>query len=472
MHTCAVDADRSRAQPPQPPRVTLFVPAGREGGSAATVAALNTVFDCTVRAAPGAPLAPGTADLAIYEPAAGDAPAEISARAAFIAASCGLMVIVGEGGAAGLDRLIVGEVLDFVQRPFESEELVLRARRALGLVPRSAPPSPRDCGGNLGAVLAGQSEALAREVAKLRRYAACDAGVLIMGETGTGKEVFAQALHYLSARAAHPMVAMNCAAVPPDLMEAELFGHVKGAYTTAHLSRTGLVAEAERGTLFLDDVDCLPLAAQAKLLRFLQEREYRVVGSNAVRHADVRIVAASNRELGVLAQQGLFRQDLFYRLNILSLHLPPLRERREDVGELARHFLRRLSQQYKRPGCCLSAAALGRLLAHDWPGNVRELSHVLERAVLLAGGPVLTAADIDLPGTGGGRPRDEADASFQTVKARVIENFERSYLEGLLTSTSGNIADAARRAGKNRRALFELIRKHQISPAAFKSLAP
>jgi two-component system response regulator GlrR len=317
----------------------------------------------------------------------------------------------------------------------------------------------------LSAIVIGRSALLLKEVEKLKRFAGCDAGVLVLGETGTGKEVFAQAIHYLSPRAGAPMVAVNCGAVPPELMEAELFGHVKGAYTNAHLSRTGLVSEAERGTLFLDDVDCLPLAAQAKLLRFLQEREYRVVGSNSVRHADVRVVAASNRDLVELARQGKFRQDLFYRLNVLAIALPPLRERKEDLAQLAAHFLRQYAHRYARPACKLAPAALLKLAAHDWPGNVRELGHVLERATLLARGDMLEPCDIDVPGSSG---ESGCTEEFQALKARVVQSFERNYIQAVLSSTNGNIAEAARLAGKNRRALFELIRKYEITPAAFK----
>jgi len=264
------------------------------------------------------------------------------------------------------------------------------------------------------------------------------------------------------------MVAVNCGAVPAELMEAELFGHVKGAYTNAHMSRTGLVSEAQHGTLFLDDVDCLSLAAQAKLLRFLQEHEYRVVGSNAVQHADVRVIAASNRDLAAMARQGTFRDDLFYRLNVLTISLPPLREHKEDIDALSRHFLRQFAQRYQRPACKLLPAALLKLLGYDWPGNVRELGHVLERAALLCMACTLDASDIDLPVP----PQDPVPTEeFQAMKARVVQSFERTYIESILSSTHGNVTEAARVAGKNRRALFELIRKHEITPASFRPAA-
>jgi two-component system response regulator GlrR len=314
----------------------------------------------------------------------------------------------------------------------------------------------------------GASALFAREVAKLPTVAGCDAGVLILGETGTGKEVFAQSIHYLSARASKPWVAVNCGAIPVDLVENELFGHVKGAYTTAHNARIGLVREAEGGTLFLDDVDCLPLAAQAKLLRFVQEREYRAVGSNATQHADVRVIAASNRCLGDLAASGVFRSDLYFRLNVLNLKLPALRERRDDIAALALHFMCQFARRYAREVSALAPAALQKLQSHDWPGNVRELQHVIERAVVLATGVVLSADDIDIAVP---TPQHRAagdDESFGAAKARVVEAFERNYVERLLSINDGNVTHAARAAKKNRRAFFALMQKHRIAPERFR----
>ncbi len=313
------------------------------------------------------------------------------------------------------------------------------------------------------------SAASAAIAARLPTLAACGANVLIVGETGTGKEVCAQAVHYLSSRAARPLVAVNCGAIPSDLVEAELFGHVKGAYTTAHASRSGLVQEAEGGTLFLDDVDCLPLQAQAKLLRFLQEHEYRPLGSNAVRRADVRVVAASNCDLYSLARQDRFRQDLYFRLNVLNIALPPLRERLEDLPVLALHFARGFAREFERPARTLCSAALAKLARHDWPGNVRELQHVIERAVVLATGSVLEAADIDID-LAPAADRDAPQASFRDAKKRVVDAFERDYIERLLEAHAGNITIAARVAKKDRRALFELIRKHRIEPKRYRVL--
>lgn len=361
--------------------------------------------------------------------------------------------------------LLAGGARDFLCDPFGDDELALRMQHAAvhpagacGPLPRAAHPRIRG--------FVGSSAAFLRQVEKLPTFAGCNAGVLILGETGTGKEVFAQAIHYYSARASRPWVAVNCGALPTELIENELFGHVRGAYTTAHGERAGLVREAEGGTLFLDDVDCLPQAAQAKLLRFLQEGEYRAVGSNAVLRADVRVVAASNRRLGELVASGAFRQDLFFRLNVLTLQLPPLRERRDDIGALALHFVREFAAQFGRAPPALSARALQKLLLHAWPGNVRELRHVIERAVLLAREPVLAPEDIDL----GGEEAALLDAdSFRAAKARLVENFERQFIENLLAEHHGNVTHAAQAAQKNRRAFFELMRKHHIEPERFRA---
>jgi two-component system response regulator GlrR len=375
------------------------------------------------------------------------------------------ILIAGERFDAGqLTSLLEAGADDFVAIPFTPDEMAARLKRALGMLGGAAPE-------RLGTLpclrnFIGENPAFARQVRKIPAIAGCDAGVLILGETGTGKEVCAQAVHYLSARASRPWVAVNCGAIPVELVESELFGHVRGAYTTAHTSREGLVAEAEGGTLFLDDIDCLPLSAQAKLLRFVQEREYRRVGANAVLHADVRVIAACNRSLAELAARGEFRSDLYFRLNVLTLALPPLRERRDDIPALARHCIADLARKLDRRAFPLSPQALAKLLAHDWPGNVRELQHVIERALLMSNGPSLSAVDIDIAGVESSRVED---ASFRAAKARLIEQFERSYIERLLASNAGNVTHAAQKAKKNRRAFFALIRKHRIEPERFRT---
>jgi two-component system response regulator GlrR len=378
-----------------------------------------------------------------------------------------LVVAGADLDATQLAGLMALGVHDFVSVPFVAHELLARVRRALGMAPADAAHAEAPFGEPRLRHFIGSHPGFSHQVARLPTLASCDAGVLILGETGTGKEICAQAIHYLSERASRPWVAVNCGAMPTELVENELFGHVKGAYTTAYSGRSGLVREAEGGTLFLDDVDCLQLPAQVKLLRFVQEREYRPVGSNSVQHADVRLIAASSHRLPQMVARGEFRQDLYFRLNVLTLELPPLRERRSDIPELARHFVRRFSERHGRHVVALSARAMERLMGHDWPGNVRELQHAIERAVLLAGGPVLGESDFDVVAAAAAHGSWE-DASFRAAKDRVVRQFERGYIERLLASCGGNVTHAAAQAGKNRRAFFELMRKHDIAAARFR----
>ena len=377
------------------------------------------------------------------------------------------LVVLSQVPSGGVEQLMAHGAFDFLHHPFSDEEMALRLKRALGAVPAPVPlsaaalPDIPAC-----KALIGTSPAFVRQTRRLGLMAGCDAGVLILGETGTGKEVFAQAIHYASARAGGPWVAINCGAIPLELMESELFGHVRGAFTHAHATRQGLVAEAAGGTLFLDEIDALPVGAQSKLLRFLQEKEYRPVGGDTVRQADVRIIAASNRDLERAVARGQFRQDLFFRLNVLNLHLPPLRERREDIPALAQHFFQQAGRDLPRRATGISPLAMRRLVEHAWPGNVRELEHVIQRAVLLCEGPCLQAGDIEFDGEATAIPT--SDESFQAAKARVVERFERSYIERLLQASEGNISHAARIAKKNRRAFFELIRKHAIDADRFR----
>lgn len=311
--------------------------------------------------------------------------------------------------------------------------------------------------------LVGKSPCFEAEVGKIPLVAKCDASVLICGETGTGKEIFARAVHYLSPRAAKPFIPVSCGAIPVDLMENELFGHARGAYTGAAEFQPGLIREAEGGTLFLDDIDCLPLLAQVKVLRLLQEKEYRELGSTKVRQADIRLIAATNLDLERAVREGKFRQDLYYRLNIIPLALPPLRERMEDILLLARHFLDKYSTELNKPVQDFSPEAMQRLLVHDWPGNVRELENVIERAVIFSRQSFIQKADIQLPPSG-----PSPQESFKTAKAKAVEQFERKFIQGLLLANGGNITQAARAADKNRRAFWELIRKHKIDIPALK----
>lgn len=310
----------------------------------------------------------------------------------------------------------------------------------------------------------GESSVLFEEIRKIPLVAKCDANVMIMGETGTGKELCARAIHYLSPRAHGPFITVNCGAIPVELVENELFGHKRGAYTGATCAEDGLVQESDGGTLFLDEIDCLPPPAQVKFLRFLQEKEYRSLGSAKTRKANVRVIAATNAELEAAVKEGRLRQDLYYRLNVIPLRLPPLRERREDIPALARHFLAKYAAEFEREAKDFSAEAVRALTLYDWPGNVRELQHVVERAVVLCERRLVGADDVVLPCAQAMPPAE----SFKDLKARVVAQFEKSYLLNTLLACDGNITRAARLAHKNRRAFWQLLRKHGIDVRALK----
>jgi transcriptional regulator with PAS, ATPase and Fis domain len=247
-------------------------------------------------------------------------------------------------------------------------------------------------------------------------------------------------------------------------MENELFGHVQGAFTGASTAQPGLIGVADSGTMFLDDVDCLPATSQAKLLRFLQEKEYRQLGSAKMLQADVRVIAATNSDLEAAVDEGKLRQDLYYRLNVIPLMLPALRDRCEDIPLLAHYFLNRYANNFEKHITGFASDAMKMLMLYDWPGNVRELEHVVERAILFSEHNLIKEIDILLPH----KKAKTCKMSFKDAKARVVNKFERSYIERLLVSHQGNITKAAQAAKKNRRAFWQLIHKHQIDVQTFK----
>jgi DNA-binding NtrC family response regulator len=324
-------------------------------------------------------------------------------------------------------------------------------------------------------VMLGQSDALMAVRAQLQRYAGCDVQVLIEGETGTGKELAAREIHYASRRRDRPFVPLNCGALPDGLIENELFGHERGAYTDARHAQPGLVERARGGTLFLDEVDALSSKAQVILLRFLEDNEYRPVGGGATRTADVRILAATNSPLGQQVDAGRFRPDLHYRLNVLSVRLPPLRERSGDVLLLAEHFTGLAAARLAGPSKRWSDDALRALAAYLWPGNVRELEHVVLRAYmraddavigladLIAADPVFAVSDVSVTVCA-----ELAEAGFSLAKSHAIRVFEHSYLLQLMHRAGGNISIAARLSGTERRQLGKLLKKHGIGAAQFR----
>jgi two-component system, NtrC family, response regulator GlrR len=392
---------------------------------------------------------------------------DLSAQLREACVTCPVLAVVGRSGLEReLARLDAG-VADFLLWPYDDAEVRARVRRAIGrgraaLVEQTAADLRRETAPE---VVIGDAPAFAAIKAKLPQVARAEATVVLQGETGTGKEVVARAIHYMSPRAGGPFLPVNCGAIPRELIENELFGHRRGAYTDAREPARGLIAQAEGGTLFLDEVDAIPLAGQVKLLQFLQSKRYRPLGASAMVQADVRIVAATNRDLEDEVGRGTFREDLYYRLNIISLRLPALRERTEDLPRLAAHFLSRHNAGSRAGGWSLTAELLATLALHSWPGNVRELENLIEQMVALnPRGPLGLEA---LP------PRFRSAeappgrlAPFRQAKAAAIAAFERTYASQLLAEHAGNVTAAARAAGKDRRAFGRLVKKHRVQKGA------
>jgi DNA-binding NtrC family response regulator len=320
---------------------------------------------------------------------------------------------------------------------------------------------------DFGAIV-GDSPALKLILTRVEQVAPTSSTILLRGETGTGKEMVARAVHLNSERGERPFVAVNCAALPAELLESELFGHEKGSFTGAIAQRKGRFELADGGTLFLDEVGDLPMEVQVKLLRVLQEREFERVGGATSIKVDVRVISATNRNLEALVERGQFRQDLYYRLNVFPIDLPSLCERGEDVVLLAEHFLDKFARQNRRQSLAVAPDARAALMAHTWPGNVRELQNVLERAAIVARGEALTAADLDFgPRVGGAAMHGAAPApgpsaaGSQPLRARLLEE-ERASILRAIEGSDGNIAAAARALGINRSTLYFRIKKFQL----------
>ena len=318
--------------------------------------------------------------------------------------------------------------------------------------------------------LIGRSPAFLRAITLLGKFASCEATVLIQGETGTGKELAARAIHYLSSRRDLPFIPVNCGALPDNLLESELFGYARGAFTDAKEARAGLIAQAKGGTLFLDEIEAMSQRAQVTLLRFLQDKEYRPLGGVAVRDANVRVIGSTNSDLDAMVQSGAFRSDLLFRLNVLVLTLPPLRERPGDVALLAEEFLARLNCQSGGPAKVLDPDSLASLDAFAWSGNIRELENVIQRAFVLTDGSIIRISDLDrCRGRMAGTlyPQEDAGATFRHAKARAVAEFEKRYIAALLERTSGNLSLASRLSGKDRSDLGKLVRKHSLDRRSF-----
>jgi DNA-binding NtrC family response regulator len=359
---------------------------------------------------------------------------------------------------------------DFLCCPFDVRELEPRLCRLLDGSRRSRLEEQAESARKnfRSDFLLGQSTCFLNVLARLPRIARTDAICILYGETGTGKELLARAIHYASPRQGQPFVPLNCGAVPDQLFENELFGHAKGAFTNASSAQSGLIAVAEGGTLFLDEVDALSSSAQIKLLRFLQDREYRPLGSSRTLRGDVRIIVATNTCLPQKVEERSFREDLFHRLNVLSVTLPPLRERVEDILILAEHFLKKYALEHERDVDAIAPDANSKLLQYRWPGNVRELEGVMQRAIILASSTVLQACDIDVPERTANAGHDASNNTFQRAKDHALRSFERTYLTEALASTHGNVSRAAKAAGKERRSFQRLMQKHNLTGDDFR----
>jgi two-component system, NtrC family, response regulator GlrR len=311
----------------------------------------------------------------------------------------------------------------------------------------------------------GKSKAIKKLREDINRISSCDVNVLITGESGTGKELFARAVHYLGSRSGKPFIPVNCGAIPENLFENELFGHVKGAFTDASFQQIGLVKEAEGGTLFLDEIGTVSPYIQIKLLRLLQDREYKPLGDSKHLKADIKIVTATNTNLINLVKSHTFREDLFYRLNVVPFHIPPLRERKEDIPILVEHFVNKYSREYNKTIKEFSENAMNVFICYPWPGNVRELENKIQQLVVMSASSVISHKEIQL--TTKESTSKEAALEFKVAKKKVIDEFEKNYLVRLLNEYKGNMIIAARRSGKSRTALWNLLKKHNLSPKQF-----
>jgi DNA-binding NtrC family response regulator len=380
-----------------------------------------------------------------------------------------VIVITGHGSVESAVEAMRAGAFDYLLKPLPSNDVlrlaVERAAERRRLVEENRrlrePLAPR---AGLDHVV-GKSAIMEAVFDLVRKAARSDANILIQGESGTGKELIARAIHAQSARAAEVFVPVDCAALPDALLESELFGHERGAFTGADRTKPGMIEVADRGTLFLDEIGELPQALQSKLLRALQERQIRRVGGTKFLNVDIRLVSATNRDAAELVRKGEFRDDLFYRVNVITIALPPLRERAGDVGLLAHHFLRRYGRNREHPLEGIDPEALARLETYAWPGNVRELQNVIERACALTDGPTIRVRDLPDHVRGRGRPAPTIpgkDLPLAQAREAWLQAFAQGYLTDLLRRHGGNISQAAKTAGVDRKTLHRLLAKHGI----------
>jgi DNA-binding NtrC family response regulator len=368
---------------------------------------------------------------------------------------------------------------DYITKPFRKERILQVAEQALKwqelemenqLLREQLEEKPRF------SALVGKSRAMRTLQEQIAQVAKTAATILITGESGTGKELVARAIHGQSLRSDRPLIPVNCSTIPETLIESELFGHVRGSFTGALKDKRGLVDEADKGTLFLDEIGDISPTVQIKLLRLVQEGEFKVVGDTRIRTVDIRFVAATHQDLQVRIRAGEFREDLFYRLNVINIHLPSLRERSDDIPILAHHFLRKFVVLHgKKNVHSLSPEALDRLTSWNWPGNIRELENVIERGVIMAQSDLLRVEDLGMP-SASGQDRSVTldsmhgvfDMPFKEAKDKLMDDFQTSYISKMLTKHGGNVSQAAKDSGVKRQYLHRLMRDNQVASKNFK----
>jgi two-component system response regulator GlrR len=375
-----------------------------------------------------------------------------------------VIILTAHGSIESAVEAMKRGAFNYLNKPFDPEELLLQIERAM--------ENQRLCSEvrRLEGLLkerydfkniVARSEKMQRVLDLISRIAGTDSTIYISGESGTGKELIAKAIHVASERRDKPFVAINCAAIPETLLESELFGYEKGAFTDAKSSHGGLFAQAHEGTIFLDEIGDMSLSIQAKLLRVLQERKFYPLGSGRPVEVDVRVIVVTNKDLEAEVKNGSFREDLFYRIHVVPIDLPPLRERKEDIPLLAEHFLKEISQRMKKDIKGISAMAMQKLMLYDWPGNVRELENTIEHAVAITQHDVISEEII--------LPAKNLPVEPLNPFKEAVEDFKRGYVVRLLEFTKGNVSKAAELAGKYRADFHNLVKKHNLKPEDFKN---
>ncbi|RJR35917.1 MAG: sigma-54-dependent Fis family transcriptional regulator [Desulfobacteraceae bacterium] len=376
-----------------------------------------------------------------------------------------VIILTAHGSIESAVEAMKRGAFNYLNKPFDPQELLFQIKRAIEN--KKLVSEVRRLEGALKdrydfKHIVARSDKMRKVLERVSRVAGTYSTIYISGESGTGKEVIAKAIHYASERRNKPFVAINCAAIPETLLESELFGYERGAFTNAMRAYRGLFAQAHEGTLFLDEIGDMAVSIQAKLLRALQDRKFYPLGSGRAVEVDVRVIVATNKDLEAEVKKGAFREDLYYRIHVVPIDLPPLRERKEDIPILAEHFIREISKRMRKDIKGISPMAIQRLMLHDWPGNVRELENTIEHAAAITRHDII-GEDIVLPS------KSLPTESLRPLK-EAVEDFKRGYLVRLLEFTKGNVSKAAELAGRYRADFYSLLKKHDVKPEDFKDL--